>query len=87
MEYLTPAEVSAKLGISRATITRCKQRGAPVHYFGTCGRIYRIDPDELIAWMDEQGSVEQPREPERRSIEELRAARHRMVSSKPAVKR
>ena len=84
MEYLTPAEASARLGISRATITRCKQRGAPVHYFGTCGRIYRIDPAELLAWMNEQGGREEEKKSSvsRLSLVEMRAARHRMVNSK-----
>lgn len=79
-EYLTPAEAAQRLGISRPTITRCVQNGAPVHRWGSCGRTYRIVLPEFISWMEAQGE-EKPKKPRRElSIEELRARRHRLVS-------
>ena len=75
----TPAEAAKELGISRATITRCKQMGAPVHYVGTCGRLYRIDPDELAAWMNAQGEKDKEEKERQMTLLELRARRHAMV--------
>ena len=80
MIYLTPSEAAAHLGISRSTITRCKQKGAPVHYWGSCGRTYRIDPDEFLDWMNCQGPEMQQIRRQQMSVDEMRAARHRMVS-------
>lgn len=57
---LPPKEAAALLGISVATITRCVKRGAPVHRWGSTGRRYRIDPDELRRWMERQGQEEKP---------------------------
>lgn len=77
--YLTPGEAAKELGISRATITRCKQMGAPVRYFGTCGRIYRVDPEELAEWMDRQGRMAKQKKStaqRKLTIEEMRARRH-----------
>lgn len=79
-EYLRPDEAAKALGISRSTITRCKQAGAPVHYFGPCGRMYRIRLDELIAWMDAQGQKDQQEKARRMSVVELKAARHRQMA-------
>ena len=78
--YLTPAEAAEELGISRATITRCKQMGAPVRYVGTCGRLYRIDPEELAEWMNERGAKENqaPERTKKATVLELRARRHAM---------
>ena len=76
--YLTPEEAAEELGISRSTISRCKQMGAPVQYLGTCGRIYRIDPDELREWMNEQGRKQQETKTKRVSVAELRAKRRAM---------
>ena len=75
---LKPAEAAEVMGISAATITRCKQKGAPVHYVGTCGRFYRIDPREFMEWMNTQGEQEQERKPLRLSVLELRAKRHEL---------
>ena len=75
---LKPAEAAEVMGISTATITRCKQKGAPVHYVGTCGRFYRIDPREFMEWMNTQGKQEQERKPLRLSVLELRAKRHEL---------
>lgn len=72
----TPAEVAEILGISRATITRCKQMGAPVHYVGTCGRLYRVDPEELAVWMNAQGEKSHQEKARQLSVMELRARRH-----------
>ena len=74
--YLTPAEAAEVLGISRGTITRCKQKGAPVHYVGTCGRLYRIDPDEFAAWMNAQGEKSEEEKVRKLTTLELRARRH-----------
>ena len=75
---LKPAEAAEVMEISTATITRCKQKGAPVHYVGTCGRFYRIDPREFMEWMNTQGKQEQERKPLRLSVLELRAKRHEL---------
>ena len=76
--YMTPVEASEELGISRATITRCKKLGAPVHYVGTCGRFYRIDPDEFSTWMNAQGETNAREQTRKLSVLELRARRHAM---------
>ncbi len=77
--YLTPKEAAAELGISRSTITRCKQMGAPVRYVGTCGKIYRIDPEALSEWMHAQGEKDAEAKARTATVTELRARRHRMV--------
>lgn len=80
--YLEPAAAAEELGISRATITRCKQMGFPVRYIGTAGRRYRVDPDALSDWMNEQGQRAHEAikltAARRESIEELRRRRHMM---------
>lgn len=77
--YVKPKEAARILGVSPATITRCKQMGAPVRYLGTCGRLYLVDPDAMGDWMNEQGQKQSGREQRLRavSVAELRAARHR----------
>ena len=77
--YLTPAEAAEELGISRATITRCVQRGAPVHRWGSCGRLYRIVISEFVPWMEAQGAAEDERKKRLMTVAQLRAARHRAV--------
>lgn len=77
--YVTPAAAAEELGISRATITRCKQMGAPVRYVGTCGRLYRVDPEELSEWMSAQGQKDRQEKERRLSVLEMRAKRHQMV--------
>ena len=79
--YLTPAEAADALGISRTTITRCKQKGAPVHYFGPCGRMYRIRLDELIEWMDAQGRQDPAERQRAASVIEMKAARHQRMEA------
>lgn len=74
--YLTPAEAAEELGISRSTVTRCVQRGAPVHRWGSCGRTYRIQLDEFISWMEAQGQQPEQRV---RSLGQLRNERHRAM--------
>lgn len=80
--YLDPAAAAEELGISRSTITRCKQMGFPVRYIGTTGTRYRVDPDALSDWMHEQGQKAQETAKittaRRVSIEELRRRRHMM---------
>ena len=76
--YVTPEAAAEELGISRSTITRCKQMGAPVRYVGTCGRRYRIDPEELAEWMNERGQMEAQQKHTKLSVVELRARRHAM---------
>lgn len=78
--YLTPKEAAEALGISPATITRCVQKGAPVHRWGSCGRTYRIQLTEFIEWMDQQGRDDQSAQPRKASVEELRARRHKMMA-------
>ena len=77
--YLTPAEAAEELGISRATITRCVQKGAPVHRWGSCGRLYRILISEFVPWMEAQGAAEEQRKRGLMTVAELRAKRHRAV--------
>ena len=77
--YLTPAEAAEALGISRATITRCVQKGAPVHRWGSCGRLYRILISEFVPWMEAQGAAEEQEKRRMMTVAELRAKRHRAV--------
>lgn len=72
----TPKAAAEEMGISTATITRCKKMGAPVHYVGTCGRLYQIDVAEFMAWMNSQGEQEQRANTLPPSVLELRAMRH-----------
>ena len=77
--YLTPAEAAKALGISRATITRCVQKGAPVHRWGSCGRLYRIVISEFVPWMEAQGAAEEQEKRRLMTVAELRAKRHRAI--------
>ena len=77
--YLTPAEAAEELGISRATITRSVQRGAPVHRWGSCGRLYRIVISEFVPWMEAQGAEVQQEKKRLMTVAQLRAARHRAI--------
>ena len=77
--YLTPAEAAEALGISRATISRCVQKGAPAHRWGTCGRMYRIVLSEFVPWMEAQGEAEVQKKRSLMTVAEMRAARHRSV--------
>ena len=78
-DYLTPAEAAGTLGISRATITRCVQKGAPVHRWGSCGRLYRIVLSEFVPWMEAQGAAADKEKKALMTVAQLRAARHRAV--------
>ncbi len=78
-DLLKPAEAAEVLGISTATITRCKKMGAPVHYVGTCGRFYRIDPAEFMDWMNAQGGKNHQEQARKLSLLELKAKRHALV--------
>ena len=60
MALLTPSEAVKVLQISKPTITRCVQKGAPVHRRGAAGRKYLIDPDEFIPWMEKQVYKQSP---------------------------
>ena len=77
--YLTPAEAAEELGISRSTITRCVKRGAPVHRWGSCGRMYRILLSEFVPWMEHQGAEAEREKVKIMTVAELRAARHKAV--------
>lgn len=79
--YLLPEEAAVELGISRSTITRCKQMGAPVRYVGTCGRRYRIDPEAFGEWMQAQGEKDRTERVRQLTVTELRERRHRMVGA------
>lgn len=80
----TPAEAAEILGISRGTITRCKQQGAPVQYIGPCGRKYLIDTDLWFDWMQQRGESANQIRPQTNtvSIAELRARRHASVGKR-----
>lgn len=71
MELVTPKEASALLGISTATITRCRECGAPVHPWGSTGRCYRISIAEFVEWMERQGK--KPKEPSRQQRTDVQA--------------
>ena len=81
---MTPAAFSEKYGISRAVITRCKQMGAPVRFYGTAGRKYWIPEADFLEWMDARGREEAREKSRRMSIIEMREARHRAVGIKKA---
>ena len=80
-ELVTPKEASVLLGISTATITRCRKRGAPVHPWGSTGRCYRISVAEFVEWMESQGEKpeEMPRQ-QRKDVQAMAFARRRHVS-------
>lgn len=80
MKLLTPEEAAEELRISRSTITRCKKLGAPVHFVGTCGRLYLIDPEEFREWMQAQGEEDPRIQARKLSVLELKAKRHAMCS-------
>ena len=73
---LPPAEAAKARRISTATIPRCKKMGAPVHYVGTCGRFYRINPREFMEWMNAQGEHDKREQARKLSVLELKAKRH-----------
>ena len=76
-ELLSVDQAASVLEMSRATIYRCIQQGAPVHRWGSTGGRVRIDPAELIAWME---SRTQPARERKVSLEDdLAEWRHRMV--------
>jgi len=76
---LTPEEAEKVMRMSRATITRNKQAGAPVHPISTKGRKYLIDPEEFLAWVKANQSEEGRKAAERvRSVYELKALRKSM---------
>ena len=76
---LTPEEAEKVMKMSRATITRNKQAGAPVHPISTKGRKYLIDPEEFLAWVKaNQGEEGQKAADRVRSIYELKALRKSM---------
>ena len=81
---MTPEAFGAKYGISRAVITRCKQAGAPVRYYGTCGRKYWVVEQEFLDWMDAQGRTDQQEKARKLNLIELREARHRSVGMRKA---
>lgn len=76
-EFLSVDQAASILEMSRATIYRCIQQGAPVHRWGSTGGRVRIDPAEMIAWME---SRTQPARERKVSLEDdLEDWRHRMV--------
>lgn len=76
-ELLSVDQAASILEMSRATIYRCIQQGAPVHRWGSTGGRVRIDPAELIAWME---SRQAPARERKVSLEDdLAEWRHRMV--------
>ena len=76
---LKPPEAAKAMGISTATISRCKKLGAPVHYVGTCGRLYQINPREFMDWMNTRGEKDKREQVRKLSVLELAAKRHEMV--------
>lgn len=81
-ELVTPKEASALLGISTATITRCRKRGAPVHPWGSTGRCYRINIPEFVEWMEKQGAQpETMTKTERMNVHAMAMARRASIAS------
>lgn len=79
-EFLSVDQAASILEMSRATIYRCIQQGAPVHRWGSTGGRVRIDPAELIAWMESARVSGSQRKSAQVSVEEdLAEWRHRMV--------
>ena len=76
-DYKTPSEVADILRISRATISRLVKRGAPVHYWGTSQRSYRILVDEFVQFMNDNVRIESSRPS--MSLEEMRRRRRMSV--------
>lgn len=79
MNLSTPKEAAEIMKISIATITRCVQRGAPVHRWGSTGRRYRIDVDEFVRWMEAQGGNKPEPVPVCTTVKELAARRRAMM--------
>lgn len=79
MGLSTPKEAAEAMNISIATITRCVQRGAPVHRWGSTGRRYRIDVDEFVRWMEAQGGNKTETVPLCPTVEDLAARRRAMM--------
>ena len=77
-DLLPPREVAEKLGLSTSTITRCVQKGAPVHRWGSTGHRYRINIDEFVRWMERQGEERKPAPAPWDDVEEM--ARRRRAS-------
>ena len=50
---MTVSKAAEELQTSVATIYRCIHAGAPCRRFGPSGKQYRVDPDQLLDWMDE----------------------------------
>lgn len=56
---MTVSKAAEELQTSVATIYRCIHAGAPCRRFGPTGKQYRVDPDQLLDWMDEIHHEEQ----------------------------
>lgn len=50
---MTVKAAADHLDTSVATIYRCIHAGAPCRKFGPTGKQYRVDPDQLLDWMDQ----------------------------------
>ena len=50
---MTVKAAADHLDTSVATIYRCIHAGAPCRRFGPTGKQYRVDPDQLLDWMDQ----------------------------------
>ena len=50
---MTVSKAAEELQTSVATIYRCIHAGAPCRRFGPSGKQYRVDPDQLLDWMDD----------------------------------
>lgn len=82
MQYLTVKEISEALHLAPSTVYKCVSLGAPVVRWGPTGRSYRIDPDQLIQWMDEQGKQrEQGGNIIRMTAAQMAQRRHDLVAS------
>lgn len=85
---LTPSECAKALGLGLSTISRCVKAGAPVEFYGPTGSRYRIDPDKLRAWMQEQGEkrIKAEREARIRSMTTDQLAQRRLEIMKGVAK-
>ena len=50
---MTVKAAADHLDTSVATIYRCIHAGAPCRRIGPTGKQYRVDPDQLLDWMDQ----------------------------------
>lgn len=56
--WVSPKDAAKILGMSKASITRCRKQGAPVRAWGPTGKRYLIDIPAFVQWMNDQGNTQ-----------------------------